>query len=557
MARANGIDPSTQKYVPYNATSKLYVSTWFDKVMRPLENEGIDLWWLDWQQGEDWVPSPPGLNPTIVLNYQYYTNPYHWRYTNTRPALLHRWGGLGNHRYQIGFSGDVIPNWDTLQLQLTFTPTASNVAYTYWSHDIGGHVTPPDAELYTRWVQWGAFSPIFRTHCTKNANNDRRIYTYPWSYFSTLQHFHKLRQSLLPYIYTQARLTFDTSVGSVLPLYYNHPHHQEAYTFNREYYFGESMVIAPVGSPIKNDSGMAEWSFWVPPGEWTNLFTMERFVGPIEVNSKFTIDELPALLKSDSIVPMLPNHVPALGQSHLVPHQIKWIAILGSSKQGSGMLYDDHGDEANYYDQNTFAWTKASYSISGDGKNVEFVISKMMGSFSNMPTHRQYEVHLKSVLPATSVRVNGQVVSAELYNDLVPITNDKNSFAYDGSTLSVVIKIGVAQSVRSDVKIQIEFANEISQISTMNGFVGKLKRFIKAKNMLDDQWGTRTSVFQDDYPNLLYAAGMGEKLSGVKADDAARTLSEFEKYAKIACDELKNITNISPSLQSKLNAQLC
>src|SRR3990172_3567611 len=55
-----------------------------------------------------------------------------------RPIVFHRWGGLGNHRYQIGFSGDTIAVWDSLAFQPYFTATAANVGYGYWSHDIGG-----------------------------------------------------------------------------------------------------------------------------------------------------------------------------------------------------------------------------------------------------------------------------------------------------------------------------------------------------------------------------------------------------------------------------------
>ena len=80
-----------------------------------LEQQGVDFWWLDWQQGEDWgVGSIPHFNPTFWLNYVFFTNPTHWARTGRRNSLLHRWGGLGNHRYQIGFSGDTISVWESL-----------------------------------------------------------------------------------------------------------------------------------------------------------------------------------------------------------------------------------------------------------------------------------------------------------------------------------------------------------------------------------------------------------------------------------------------------------
>ena len=96
----------------------------------------------------------PGVNNTWWLNYLHFTDQQR---EGKRPLLFHRWGGLGNHRYQIGFSGDTISVWPSLAFQPWFTATAANVGYAYWSHDIGGHMPGAvDPELFTRWVQFGA-----------------------------------------------------------------------------------------------------------------------------------------------------------------------------------------------------------------------------------------------------------------------------------------------------------------------------------------------------------------------------------------------------------------
>ena len=63
---------------------------------------------------------------------------------------------------------------------MSFTLAATNVGFGYWSHDIGGHKTPaPTPEMYTRWIQWGTFSPMFRTHPSKDIRNPRKIWLYP------------------------------------------------------------------------------------------------------------------------------------------------------------------------------------------------------------------------------------------------------------------------------------------------------------------------------------------------------------------------------------------
>ena len=100
-----------------------------------------------------------------------------WARRQQAPFIFSRWGGLGNHRYPIGFSGDTVVGWEALAFQPSFTAAAANVGYGWWSHDIGGHMWGvEDDELYARWVQYGVFSPILRLHSTNNPYSERR----PW-----------------------------------------------------------------------------------------------------------------------------------------------------------------------------------------------------------------------------------------------------------------------------------------------------------------------------------------------------------------------------------------
>ncbi len=106
------------------------------------------------------------------------------------------------------------------------------MGYGYWSHDIGGHMrvnlgakpaagVPQDPgypELYTRWIQWGAFSPILRTHTTKDPESERRIWAYPVKYATAMRDAYRLRESLIPYIYTAARNAYDTAISLCHPL---------------------------------------------------------------------------------------------------------------------------------------------------------------------------------------------------------------------------------------------------------------------------------------------------------------------------------------------------
>lgn len=172
MAEWMGIDSASGATLPWTVSDKKYMQGIFDIVLRPMEKAGVDFWWLDWQQ---WLTDKKveGLSNTWWINYAFFSDMERMR--DTRPLLYHRWGGLGNHRYQIGFSRDAIIFCKSLAFQPYFTNCASNVLYGYWSHDIGGHMFKKgdkqelDPELFTRWMQYGVFTPLFRTHSTKNA----------------------------------------------------------------------------------------------------------------------------------------------------------------------------------------------------------------------------------------------------------------------------------------------------------------------------------------------------------------------------------------------------
>jgi alpha-glucosidase (family GH31 glycosyl hydrolase) len=218
------------------------------------------------------------VNPTWWLNYVHFTDQQR---EGKRPLLFHRWGGLGNHRYQIGFSGDTISVWDSLAFQPWFTATAANVGYAYWSHDIGGHMPGAvDPELYTRWVQFGAFSPILRTHTTKNPDSERRIWAYPEPYSSILRSAFQLRYALQPYIYTEARRTYDTGVAFFRPLYYDWPEADAAYTSKGEYLFGDPDAGRARHRAADKVSGLATEKVWLPEGEWIEWPTGKHFTGP-------------------------------------------------------------------------------------------------------------------------------------------------------------------------------------------------------------------------------------------------------------------------------------
>ena len=164
--------------IPWKIEDYNFYKAFFKDIIRPHEELGVDFWWQDWQQ-HLLVDDVPGLGETFWINHVFFEDMRRNR-PELRPVIYHRWGGLGSHRYPICFSGDAWAAWSTLAYEISFTSTASNVCYDYWGHDLGGHQGGNnDPELLQRWLQFGVYTPIFRTHATNDSKLERRIWKYP------------------------------------------------------------------------------------------------------------------------------------------------------------------------------------------------------------------------------------------------------------------------------------------------------------------------------------------------------------------------------------------
>jgi alpha-glucosidase (family GH31 glycosyl hydrolase) len=134
MARHMGIDPASQATIKFDITDPKFIEGYFKYLHHPLEADGVDFWWMDWQQGT--TTSVPGLDPLWYLNHLHALDLA--RDGAKRAMAFSRWGGWGAHRYPIGFSGDASRTWDTLAFEVEVTAQSANTGFGWWSHDIGG-----------------------------------------------------------------------------------------------------------------------------------------------------------------------------------------------------------------------------------------------------------------------------------------------------------------------------------------------------------------------------------------------------------------------------------
>ncbi|MFK5647162.1 TIM-barrel domain-containing protein [Ornithinimicrobium sp. LYQ121] len=273
MAEAMGVDPASEVPVPFDATSERFLAAFFEHVAHPMERDGVDFWWVDWQQGQRCAV--PGLDPLWVLNERHFAE---LASTGRRPLVFSRYAGPGSHRTPIGFSGDTMISWDSLRFQPEFTASASNIGYGWWSHDIGGHWHGrKDVELTVRWVQLGVWSPVNRLHATASPFQGKE----PWRFGPEAERLMgqalRLRHQLVPYLATMAERASADGIPLVEPVYHRHSQRDEAYAHRGTYFFGADLLCAPVVQPRDPRTGLARVDVWLPPGTWFDLETGRRY----------------------------------------------------------------------------------------------------------------------------------------------------------------------------------------------------------------------------------------------------------------------------------------
>jgi hypothetical protein len=394
MARILGTDTQSGQPVAFDPEDPRFVQAYFDFLHHPQEEMGVDFWWIDWQQGNP--VRTPGLNLLWWINHLHFQDSGRG---DSRPFIFSRWGGLGNHRYPIGFSGDTFITWDSLAFQPYFTATAANVGYGWWSHDIGGHMGGvEDRELYTRWVQFGVFSPIFRLHSTNNPFHERRPWGYDAEVLEITRQAMQLRHALIPYLYSMAWINHKQGVSPIRPMYYLHPDMDQAYSCPNQYTFGSELIAAPFTSPRDVDTRLSRQVVWLPPGDWFNFFNGRYLEGDGWHAVYGELGEIPVFARSGAIVPM--GDFVSMGG---VNNSGKITIHIFPGEDNEFFLYDDDG-ETKAYTGDKYAITRFSHAWSQ--RKQSFQIHPSEGETNMLPAMREYDLVFHSIVKPDSFMIS-------------------------------------------------------------------------------------------------------------------------------------------------------
>jgi alpha-glucosidase (family GH31 glycosyl hydrolase) len=450
--KAMGEDPASNKTIPFDAGSKKYLDTFYQYTHEPLIKEGVDFWWLDWQQYYE-ARSLPQVENLAMLN------DYYFKKTSSdgkRGQSFSRWAYAGDQRNPIHFSGDADTGWKMLTFEVPFTSTAGNIGCFFWTHDIGGHMGGRNEESYTRWCQFGALSAALRSHSTRNAEMDRRPWTYPdWAEKSMQNSFH-VRAKLLPYIYTSARDATQSSVPMIRPMYMDHPEIEEAYHNGQQYTLGDNLLVAPITMPGIGPNRLAWQHVWFPEGQWYQYFTGEKYEAPVSAVAASDINEFPLFVRGGVPLPEQPYvERPATAPlTHLVLR-----CFPGADKKtGTSSLYEDDGISDDYT-KGGLATTALSYSR--DGSKITVKVAPAQGMYKGQPAKRSYTVILPNTKKGTLVAPSNGT-----------LTYDETAMTNTVEIPETEIGTSIEMSVTADEADEGQIRQR-EELRRLNGLLGK------------------------------------------------------------------------------------
>lgn len=479
MAKELGVDYENEERIAFDITNPKFAKAYFKYLLHPLEEDGVAFWWMDWQQGDSTYTE--GVTPLWMLAHLHYMDNCR---NGKRGLSFSRYAGVGSHRYPVGFSGDAIISWKALNYQPYFTATASNIGYTWWSHDIGGHAAGyRDEELQVRWVQLGVFSPIMRLHSCPGPFTRKEPWTYSTDNNRIISENLRLRHALIPYLYTMNKLTSDEALPLIRPMYY---HTNGSDDTKNEFYYGTEMIAAPITSPMDNTILMGSSTAWLPEGDWYDFFTGKKYKGGHKYKAYRTIDTIPVFVKAGGIIPM------AEQAEHIndVSNPENLLVRIFPGADNTFKMYEDDGETFEYKNG---AYADTTFSLSW-GDKVKLSI-KAEGDLSVIPANRTFKLSFENIANADSIK----------------ISQGKKAIEYTDKAMIVTI---------SDVDISKEIEVEIegAKIAEFDSLAAAIDILCRAK--------TEHGVKGEIYFALNAAKSPMDAIAGITGADIPKELSD-------------------------------
>lgn len=503
-------------YCPYQRSARDY---YWQCLYEGLVNKGVDAYWVDssepdhYQSGEDWEKTNDFVvlhtedEDNATLNPHSLESDHTWRSVRNVFPLMHasgvyeghraqhdalteakrvmimtRSGFVGMQRYGAGtWSGDITSSWETLANQIPAALNYSACGIPSWNSDIGGFFNGSyqgpgqDSynELYCRWIQFGAFCTIMRSH---GSGTDRAIYQFGKegeSYYDVIARYINLRYALLPYIYSTARRVHADDYSFMRAMGIAYPADNATHELKDQFMFGRDLLVAPVVQ-----SQAAQRSVYLPKGcSWTDVWTGEQLEGEQTVTRDVNLSLMPLYVRQGTIMPWGPK-VQYSEQSNWDNLEIR----IYPGADGTFTLYEDERDNYNYeqgqFSEIPFTWDDASQTLT---------IGQRQGEFNGMLADRTFRFVLvdpsnhmglgiqqsgrfSKDVPYSGSEVSVHIDNSDIVTDASAIVRElkatpANVKLYLGQTGTITVKAIMADGSTENVTLDATYESSDPQIA--------------------------------------------------------------------------------------------
>lgn len=423
--------------ITHDLAAQKYADLFMNMLHTPAFDMGLAFWWQDGWAGADME----GLDPAMWTREIEYLGSE--AITGKRSFMFCRLGlAWGAHRYGSYFTGDMTSNWPTLALMVDSAIKGGNMLVAWVNHDVGAIFgVKIDDEMYLRWLQFGAFSPIFRLHSLWGMR-------LPWEYgeagIECYKKFTGLRYSLLPYIYTYSRLAHETGMPLLSGMYILYPDQERSYEFPLQFMFGREILVAPItesgeGNPVTKD-------VFLPAGDcWFDYLTRSMYSGGQVVSYMCPIDRMPIFVRAGSIIPKAPP-MDFSDQKAVDPLTLD----IYAGRDAEFRLYEDDGISLDYR-AGSYSWTPLRFSACESDGDYQIRIGAAEGRYPGQLEARRYVIRVHGLLIPESVAVNGAALSQ--------LRDDDCGTGWTWDRVSRVLTIWLRSPLPISERITISVAN--------------------------------------------------------------------------------------------------
>lgn len=398
-----------------------------------IKPDGWDAWWVDQCEPDNdgrlderrqcVFQIGRGIDYFNTYSLMHSTGLYeHWRkdIQGKRAFFLIRQSFAGEQRNGATlWSSDITCTWKAFTSQVPQGINACASGIPYWTSDIGGYhlnwkapdwSTPNNRALFTRWFQFGAFSPIFRIH----GKGERAIFSKNWDEKTRaiLLKYDNLRYRLLPYNYSLGWKVSNEGYTIMRNLVFDFRTDPNTQSIPDQYMYGPAFLVNPVTDSLTTGTR----KLYLPTGtKWYDFWTGKAFAGGQTINASAPIETMPLYVRAGSVVPMSP-FVQYAEEKTAEPMEIR----IYAGADGSFTLYSDENDTYNY-EKGAYA----TVAMQWNDKKKTLTIDDRKGSFPGMETEQKFNIVLVSQSDGTGIDIAKNPVKSVVYTGKKMIINVK------------------------------------------------------------------------------------------------------------------------------------